>query len=89
MPCAGMTKTPEQRAEDERRVRALELDLARGRAKVRLDRMGKATFEGWSDRGDLHDDCTYRLLVAEGSSAIRMALARSQGRSNEGRRLAT
>ena len=88
MPCDGMQQTPQQIAADAARMKALEVALARKQVKVALDRMGRATFEGWTDRGDLHDDCTYRRLMAAGSSALRMALARSRSSSEQGRRVA-
>jgi hypothetical protein len=55
----------------------LERQLAMKQVKVALDRMGKAKFDGWNDRGyEWHDECAYRALLAEGSSALRMAMAR-------------
>jgi hypothetical protein len=82
MPCGTEVLTAAQQAKKEQALRDLEKQIAAGKVKVMLDRMGKATLDGWeTDRenpGHWHDDCAYRKLLAEGSSALRMVMARAQ-----------
>lgn len=81
MPCAGTKLTAEQVAQRDQKLRDLERQIQSGRVTVKVS--GRTVeFVGWqTDRtnpGHWHDDCAYRTLLAEGSSALRMALARAQ-----------
>ena len=91
MPCYGAALTPEQIEARKEALRELERQIARGKVKVRLSATGVPTFEGWqTDRtgpGHWHDDCAYRTLMAEGSSALRMALARQPAQDRMTRRM--
>lgn len=92
MPCDGLELTKTQEQEREEKLRDLEAQLKVGKVTVRTNaRTRKVEFVGWqTDRtgpGHWHDDCAYRRLMAEGSSELRMALARSQTAGTE--RLAT
>jgi hypothetical protein len=83
MPCDGLELTKSQEAVREEKLRDLEAQLKAGKVTVKLNgRTRKVEFVGWeTDRvgvGHWHDDCAYRRLMAEGSSELRMALARSQ-----------
>ena len=83
MPCDTMRQlTPAQEAARAKALRDLEEQLEKGKVQALRDRFGKVTFQGWeTDRenpGHWHDDCAYRTLTAAGSSALRLALARSQ-----------
>lgn len=80
MPCGTEQLTAAQLAAKQAALRDLERQIEEG--KVRVQVMGEhVEFVGWqTDRenpGHWHDDCAYRTLEAEGSSALRMALARN------------
>ncbi len=80
MPCGTEQLTQQQQAKKAQALKDLERQIEAGVVTVKVN--GESvTFEGWqTDRenpGHWHDDCAYRTLMAEGSSALRMALARS------------
>lgn len=81
MPCAFGELTQEQTQSRERELRDLERRIEAGSVTVTVNGED-VQFLGWdTDRtgpGHWHDDCAYRTLLAEGSSALRMALARNQ-----------
>src|SRR5262245_59132806 len=82
MPCDTIWKK-DQTLEDRNRevkqaLRRLEQALTEGRVQVRIAPNGAIAFAGWADRDDVTDACAYRCLTAEGSSALRMAVARAQ-----------
>lgn len=85
MPCdtklrAGQTL--EQRgAQIKAALKRLEQKLAAGQVRVAIAQNGAVAFAGWRDRDDVSDVCAYRVLSAEGSSALRMAVARAQALS--------
>jgi hypothetical protein len=77
----GTKLTAEQTQAKEQKLRDLERQIEAG--VVTVKRNGEdIEFVGWNtDRtgpGHWHDDCAYRTLMAEGSTALRMALARQQ-----------
>jgi len=81
MPCDGAKLTATQKQNRQDKLRDLEKQIAQGKVTVKVK--GRSVeFVGWkTDRegpGHWHDDCAYRTLVAQGSSALRMALARAQ-----------
>ena len=74
-------QSPEQRrAQVVAALRALEAQLQAGQVKVAIDRQsGSVAFAGWlQDRAGLTDACTFRMLTAQGSSALRMALQKAE-----------
>lgn len=62
-------------------LKKLEAQIAAGTVTVKKTGE-RVEFVGWqTDReslGHWHDDCAFRTLMAEGSSALRMALSRQQ-----------
>lgn len=85
MPCIGMQEAvktqAEEKARDKQRAKLAELEqkLQAGQVKPVKDAAGRVTFQGWSaqDRGGWHDECAHRALLAAGSSALRLSLARA------------
>lgn len=79
MPCGMEKLTQPQKAKKAEALKDLERQIEAGTVTVK--RNGEnVEFVGWeTDRenpGHWHDDCAYRTLMAEGSSALRMATAR-------------
>jgi hypothetical protein len=88
MPCGTEKLTLQQQTKKKKALKDLEAQIEAG--KVTVKRTGdKVQFVGWvTDRenpGHWHDDCAYRTLSAEGSAALRRALARGQGQAQRGR----
>jgi len=87
MPCNGAALTAIQQKQREERLRDLERQIASGKVTVKMNGR-KVSFDGWvTDRtgpGHLHDDCAYRTLMAQGSSTLRMALARTTQATGRG-----
>lgn len=81
MPCGAEELTEEQVETKEKALRDLERQIAAGTVTVRRDGE-RVEFVGWkTDRtgpGHWHDACAYRTLAAEGSSTLRLAMARQQ-----------
>jgi hypothetical protein len=82
MACESIRRPGQTLAERNQQVksalRRLEAALTTGVVKVRIAPNGAVAFAGWQDRDDVTDACAYRCLTAEGSSALRMAVARAQ-----------
>lgn len=82
MPCDTKLRegqTLEQRGEQiKRALKRLEQKLSSGQVRVAIAQNGAVAFAGWADRDDVSDVCAYRVLSSEGSSALRMAVARAQ-----------
>jgi hypothetical protein len=83
-----MQLTEQQTTNRETELRGLERQIVAGKVTVRRNG-NKVEFVGWkTDRtgpGHWHDDCAYRTLMAEGSSALRTAMARTQTGRSTGR----
>lgn len=82
MPCfLGDELTQAQSETKEEALRDLERQIEGGAVTVRRNG-DRVEFVGWqTDRtgpGHWHDDCAYRTLMADGSPALRAALAREQ-----------
>jgi hypothetical protein len=82
MACFSMRKpgqTLEQRmAQAKAALKRLEAKLQAGQVRLNIAPNGAVQFAGWQDRDDISDVCAYRTLSAEGSSALRMAVARAE-----------
>lgn len=83
MPCDSMRQpgqTEEQRrAEIDRALADLERRLEQGEVEVIVGDNGALAFNGWSEgRNRVSDVCAYRALAADGSFALRQAIARAE-----------
>ena len=85
MPC---TSTPrrgqtlqERMAEVQRSLKRLEQALSSGAVAVGIAPNGAIVFRSWKDRDDITDVCAFRALTAEGSWALRQALARAEAQA--------
>lgn len=84
MACESMIKpgqTLAQRSEEVRvATKRLETALTQGRVQVVIGTNGGIAFRGWNvtERDGVSDACGYRVLTADGSSALRMAIARAE-----------
>jgi hypothetical protein len=92
MPCANQKLTQQQEQSRKQELKSLERQIEAGVVTVKVN--GESVeFVGWkTDRvnpGHWHDDCAYRTLMAEGSSALRMALARQQSQPDRMARRST
>jgi hypothetical protein len=81
MPCGTEELTAAQQAAKDAALAELERQIEAGNVRVKV--LGEeAVFEGWeTDRenpGHWHDGCAFRTLTAQGSQALRMALAREE-----------
>jgi ABC-type uncharacterized transport system ATPase subunit len=85
MPCDTRLRQGQTLAERNQQIKSalkkLELALQQGRARVVIAPNGAVAFSGWQERDDVTDACAYRVLTAESSSALRMAVARAQATS--------
>ncbi len=82
MPCdfklpKGMTQ-PQRKKQVEDAIARLDKALAIGTVKVRVGSNGAVAFAGEWDRVGLSDTCAFRKLQAQGSPALRSALARAE-----------
>lgn len=91
MPCDTRLK-PQQTLEQRNAaitasLRRLEAKLTAGTVKVVIGANGAMAFSGWTteDRDDVVDLCAYRTLTAQGSWALRQAVAKAEATS--GRKL--
>jgi hypothetical protein len=76
-----MNQTALETKQKKEKLRDLEAKLKANKVTVKVNaRTKKVQFVGWEvDRtgpSHWHDDCAYRTLMSEGSSALRMAMAR-------------
>ena len=84
MPCDSVrdpNQTLEQRNDQVKKaLTRLEQALTQGRVKVTIGPTGAVSFTGWKpdDRDGITDVCAYRTLAMQGSSALRMAVARAE-----------
>ncbi|HEY8926191.1 MAG TPA: hypothetical protein VIU64_17535 [Polyangia bacterium] len=91
MPCDTVRsegQTLEQRNDQVKKsLTKLEQALRDNRVRVKIGANGAVAFEGWKpeDRDDVTDVCAYRTLTAQGSSALRMAVARAE--AQQGRKV--
>lgn len=89
MPCTAAMRAGQTFVErvDEVKVALARLTryLTTGSVKVGIGPNGAIAFQGWKDRDDITDVCAYRTLSAEGSWALRQAVARAEAQS--GRRV--
>jgi len=91
MPCDSIRRegeTLEQRIDVVKKaLTRLEQALTQGRVKVTIGPTGAVSFAGWgkADRDDVTDVCAYRTLAAQGSWALRQAVARAE--SQQGRKV--
>lgn len=74
---AGMTPI-QRKSQIEQAVDRLNKALEAGTVKVKVGPNGAITFAGVWDRGGISDTCAYRKLLASGSSALRMAIAKGE-----------
>jgi hypothetical protein len=95
MTCDLINLTAMQEQQREAELRDLEAKIKANKVKVKVKNTAKGRtveFVGWEPTrtgpGHWHDDCAYRKLMAEGSSTLRRALARTQTGSGT-ERLAT
>ncbi len=61
-----------------KKTEELEKGLASGKIKVRIGPQGAVAFEGWTDRGQISDNCAYRRIMAKGSAMARMKVAAAE-----------
>lgn len=59
-------------------LKRLEAALLAGQARVNIGPNGALAFQDWKDRDDVTDACAVRTLTAEGSWALRKAIARAE-----------
>lgn len=91
MACESMRRPGETLEQRMARAKAaqkkLEAALLAGKVKVAIGPNGAVAFVGWAqaDREDLTDSCTVRTLSAEGSWALKQAIAKAEAMS--GRRV--
>lgn len=91
MPCDSNLRdnqTLAQRNEEIKKALAkLEAELNLGRVGVKIAPNGAVAFTGWkpSDRDDVTDVCAIRTLTAQGSFALRQAIARAE--AQQGRKV--
>lgn len=91
MPCDTVNKqgqTAKERALDVKKALAkLEAQLATGSVKVKIGANGAVAFDGWkpTDRDDVTDVCAIRTLQAQGSWALRQAIAKAE--TQQGRKV--
>lgn len=84
MPCDTRLLEDETLAQREVKVKKaltrLEAALTNGQAKVVIGPRGEVAFQGWKkeDRDGMSDACTYRLLSAQNSWALRQAVAKAE-----------
>lgn len=84
MPCDTNLKPNQTLADRNDQIKKsltrLEAALTQGNVKVRIAPNGAVAFEGWrpTDRDDVTDVCAYRTLAAQGSFALRTAIARAE-----------
>ena len=84
MPCDRRLRpgqTISQRKEDiKQAVDRLNKALVAGRVKVIIGPQGAVAFQGWTkqERSDVGDACAYRRIMATGSSAAKLAIARAE-----------
>jgi hypothetical protein len=88
MPCTPINRkllTPERERQITDALRRLERALTQGDVKVTIGPQGAAAFTGWKDqdRAGLGDACALRALTAEGSFALRKAMATAEARSGK------
>jgi hypothetical protein len=71
--------------EVKRALKKLEASLAAGQTRVSIAANGAVVFSGWAGeaRSGLNDACAYRTLAAEGSWALRQAVARAEAQSGK------
>lgn len=84
MPCDTVktNETPAQRqAAVKKALTRLETALTLNQAKVTIGPNGAVAFTGWKpdERDGVTDVCAYRTLTAQGSWALRQAVARAEG----------
>ena len=74
---AGMTPITRKKQIDAALDR-LNKALTAGEVKVKVGSTGAVVFTGTWQRDGISDTCAYRKLLASGSSALRMAVARAE-----------
>lgn len=89
MPCdtrLSPRQTLAERMEETRRaLKRLEQALVNGQVRIRIGPGGAVAFTGWTerDRDGLSDVCAYRILTAEGSSAMKRAVFAAEAFSGQ------
>lgn len=79
MPCFLRPNLTELQKQDQAAAMArLEKALAAGTVSVVVGVSGSVAFKGWEDTGGVSDLCAYRKLMADGSPALRRAIARAE-----------
>lgn len=73
----------ERQAEIKQALATLTAKLTAGSVKVTIGAQGAVALTGWlgAERGGISDACAYRVLTAEGSWALRQAVARAEATS--------
>jgi hypothetical protein len=72
-------------SEIDRALKRLETALTSSAVRITIGPTGSIAFTGWgaADRDRVSDTCAYRALMAQGSSALRMAVARAETMSGK------
>lgn len=79
MPCFLRPNLTELEKQDQARALVrLEEAIGAGKVSVVVGIMGSVAFKGWDDNAGISDLCAYRKLMADGSPALRRALARAE-----------
>jgi hypothetical protein len=82
MPCDSRLRQgqslAERNAEIKKALAKLEAELAAKKIQVAIANNGGIMFQGWKDRAGISDACAYRVLTAEGSWALRQAVAKAE-----------
>jgi len=74
---AGMTPV-QRKTQIEQAIDRLNKALEAGTVKVTVGKTGAVAFVGGWQRDGVSDTCAYRKLLASGSPALRMAVARAE-----------
>lgn len=91
MPCDSNLRQGQTLAarneEIKRSLAKLEAELNLGRVGVKIGANGAVAFTNWApgERSDVSDVCAYRTLSAQGSFALRQAIARAE--TQQGRKV--
>jgi hypothetical protein len=68
----------ERSSEIRRAIDQLSQGLASGRIRAKVGPQGAIAFDGWNERDGITDACAYRKIMASGSSAAKLSIAKAE-----------
>jgi hypothetical protein len=71
----------ERQEETSKALKRLEMSLMTGKVTITIGPNGAISFANWRDRDDLSDVCAYRVLQAQGSHALKVAVQAAERKS--------